>query len=233
MMRKDGRGADELRPMTIDKDFLTYAAGSRLIVVGQTRVLCAVSVEEDVPTFLRDKEQGWITAEYGMLPCATHTRNPREAVRGQKGRTLEIQRLIGRTLRAMVDLTQIGKRTFRIDCDVLQADGGTRTASVTGAALALADALHGLVQRGALAELPPILPVAAVSVGIVAGEPFLDLDYEEDSQASVDANFVMTGQGEFVEIQSTGESRPFTEEEFLAMTRLARKGIDQMFGRWW
>jgi len=200
--------------------------------MGHTHVVCAVTVEEQVPPFLKDSGKGWITAEYGMLPCSTSSRMAREAAKGRSGRTYEIQRLIGRSLRMMVDLSLLGERTFRIDCDVLNADGGTRTASITGAALALRAAIQDLVSRGLLAEMPPILPVAAISVGIVDGEVLLDLDYFEDSSAEVDANFVMAGDGSFIEMQATAEGKPFTRSDSEAMADLAWKGIQELFGYW-
>lgn len=202
-----------------------------LIRTGNTHVLCAVTIEETVPPFLKDRGQGWITAEYAMLPCATSTRHRRETT-GQSGRSLEIQRLIGRSLRMMVDLTAIGERTLRVDCDVLNADGGTRTASITGAALAVRDALVKLAGDGRLPALPAILPVAAVSVGMVHGQPLLDLDYQEDSAAEADANFVMTGDGRWIEVQSTAEGQPFAHADLLAMMELARKGIGELFRLW-
>jgi ribonuclease PH len=231
-MRSDNRGPDSLRPISIERDFQPQADASILIRIGNTHVICGVSIEESVPPFLKDSGQGWITAEYGMLPCATSTRSRRESVGGRSGRTHEIQRLIGRSLRMMVDLKAIGERTLRVDCDVLNADGGTRTASITGAALAVRNALGCLVVDGKLAKMPAILPVAAVSVGIVGGIAMLDLDYAEDSQAEVDANFVRAGDGRWIEIQSTAESTPFSNEAFLALSELARKGIQELFDLW-
>ena len=231
-MRSDNRAPDSLRPVSIERDFQPQADASILIRMGNTHVICGVSIEESVPPFLKDSGQGWITAEYGMLPCATSTRNRRESVGGRSGRTYEIQRLIGRSLRMMVDLKTIGERTLRVDCDVLNADGGTRTASITGAALAVRNALGRLVVDGKLAKMPAILPVAAVSVGIVDGVPMLDLDYAEDSRAEVDANFVMAGDGRWIEIQSTAEDTPFSNEAFLALSELARKGIQELFDLW-
>ncbi len=230
-MRTNNRAADQLRPLSLEYNFQSQAAGSVLIRLGNTHVLCAVSVEEEVPPFLRGKGQGWITAEYGMLPGSTNTRNRRET-KGQSGRTMEIQRLIGRSLRMMVDLKAIGERTLRVDCDVLNADGGTRTASITGAALALRAALRGLVAKGLLAELPPLLPVAAVSVGVREGECLLDLDYGEDSSAEVDANFVMTGEGKLIEVQGSAEGAPFGREDFLAMLDLAGQGVQELLQPW-
>ncbi len=231
MTRSDNRSADSLRDVSLVWDFQPGAYASLLIRMGGTHVICGVSVEEKVPPFLKDTGKGWITAEYGMLPCATNSRYRRE-IGGRSGRTYEIQRLIGRSLRMMVDLSQIGERTLRIDCDVLNADGGTRTASITGGALALRHALQKLVAGGKLAEMPEILPVAAISVGIVDGEAFLDLDYSEDSRAEVDANFVMSGDGRWIEIQSTAEGSPFSSETFLSMTGLAEKGINELFQLW-
>jgi ribonuclease PH len=207
------------------------ADGSVLIRMGNTHVICGVSVEEKVPPFLKDSGQGWITAEYGMLPCATNSRYRRET-NGLSGRTMEIQRLIGRSLRMMVDLKSIGERTIRVDCDVLNADGGTRTASITGGALAVKDALKKLVAEGRLATLPVIMPVAAISAGILNGEAILDLDYTEDSSAETDANFVMAGNGRWIEIQATAEGQPFTEESYLAMAKYAQKGIEELFLLW-
>ena len=231
-MRKDNRAPDSLRPVSIERDFQPQADASILIRMGNTHVICGVSIEETVPPFLKDSGQGWITAEYGMLPCATSTRGRRESVSGKSGRTHEIQRLIGRSLRMMVDLKTIGERTLRIDCDAINADGGTRTASITGAALAVRNALGRLVVDGKLAKMPAILPVAAVSAGIVDGVPMLDLDYAEDSRAQVDANFVMAGDGRWIEIQSTAEETPFSNEAYLALSELARKGIQELFDLW-
>lgn len=230
-MRSEGRAADELRNVSIDRGIQPQADGSVLIKTGNTHVICGVSVEENVPPFLKGSGQGWITAEYGILPCATNTRYRREN-KGQSGRTLEIQRLIGRSLRMMVDLSTIGERTLRVDCDVLNADGGTRTASITGAALALADTFDSLVQRGDLENAPAITPVAAISVGLLNGAALLDLDYREDSAAETDANFVMSGDGRWIEIQSTAEKQPFAEQSFLAMMALAQKGCGELFELW-
>lgn len=232
MIRSESRSTDSLRDVSLVWDFQPGADASLLIRMGGTHVICGVSVEEKVPPFLKDSGKGWITAEYGMLPCATSSRYKREVVGGRSGRTYEIQRLIGRSLRMMVDLSQIGERTLRIDCDVLNADGGTRTASITGGALTLRHALQKLVAGGKLAEMPEILPVAAISVGIVDGVPCLDLDYSEDSKAEVDANFVMSGDGRWIEIQSTAEGSPFSSEAFLSMTGLAEKGINELFQLW-
>jgi ribonuclease PH len=230
-MRTSDRPADHLRPVSIEWGFQPQADASVLIRMGNTHVLCAVTIEETVPPFLKDKGQGWITAEYSMLPCATSTRHRRETS-GQSGRTLEIQRLIGRSLRMMVDLKSIGERTLRVDCDALNADGGTRTASITGAALAVRAALEKLVGDGRLAAMPEVLPVAAVSVGIVEGRPLLDLDYAEDSAAEADANFVMAGDGRWIEVQSTAEGVPFSHDHLLAMAELAGKGIKELFHLW-
>jgi len=231
-MRADNRAADELRRVEIEYGVQLSAAGSVFIRMGNTHVLCGVSVEDKIPPFLRDSGQGWITAEYGMLPCATHSRGRREAVSGRGGRTYEIQRLIGRSLRMMVDLKDLGEHTLRIDCDVVNADGGTRCASITGAALALRMALQKMVENGKLAAMPEILPVAAVSAGIVDGTPLLDLDYSEDSTAEVDTNFVMAGDGRWIEVQATAEGKPFAPEHFLEMSRLAHKGILDLLTSW-
>ncbi len=228
--RPSGRAADELRPVTCTTRFVKHAEGSALIEFGHTRVLCTASVEETVPPFLRGKGQGWVTAEYGMLPRSTHTRSPREAAKGkQSGRTQEIQRLIGRALRALVDLRALGERTITLDCDVLPADGGTRTASITGGYIALAQACEGLVQRRLLTASPIHGQVAAVSVGIVGGTPVLDLDYVEDSQAETDMNVVMNNGGAFVEVQGTAEGHAFRRHELDAMLDLAATGIGQLF----
>ncbi|MDO5674350.1 MAG: ribonuclease PH [bacterium] len=231
--RSDNRAADSLRPLKVEYGFQPHAEGSVLISMGATQVLCAVSVEDRVPPFLVGKEQGWITAEYGMLPRATHSRGRREAVSGIGGRTYEIQRLIGRSLRMMVDLRQLGRHTLRVDCDVLNADGGTRCASITGAALALRAALTAMVAEQKLAAMPALLPVAAVSAGIVEGRPILDLDYSEDSTAEVDANFVMAGDGRWIEVQSTAEGAPFAPEQFSALAALAATGLKEIFARLW
>ncbi len=215
-----------MRPVRITTNYLMTAEGSALIEVGHTRVLCAASVEETVPQFLRGSGRGWVTAEYSMLPRATATRTPREVTKGRpSGRTLEIQRLIGRSLRSVVDMAALGDRTVIVDCDVLQADGGTRTASITGAYVALVQALQKLVKYGALKSLPVTQPVAATSVGILRGEPLLDLCYEEDSAAEVDMNLVMTGSGRFVELQATAEKTPFDDAQLEQMIALARRGI--------
>jgi ribonuclease PH len=231
-MRKNGRQDNELRPIAIDKNFQPHADGSILIKMGDTHVVCSALVEEKVPPFLENSDQGWITAEYGMLPWATHTRTQREAARGRSGRTYEVQRLIGRSLRMMVDLAGLGPRTIRIDCDVIRADGGTRTAAITGAALVINDIIHNLYNDGKLTELPVITPLAAISVGIVDGRPLLDLDYEEDSRAEVDANFVMCKDGRLVEVQCTAEGAPFSREDFKHLSNLAFRGISQIFTHW-
>jgi ribonuclease PH len=229
LMRRNGRSADALRPVRFTRSFTSHAEGSVLVEFGATRVLCTASIEDGVPPFLRGRGQGWVTAEYGMLPRATHTRSPREAARGkQSGRTQEIQRLIGRSLRAAVDLQALGERTVTIDCDVLQADGGTRTAAITGGFLALADACECLRARGLLASTPLHGQIAAVSVGIVRGEPLLDLDYAEDSEAETDMNVVMNNGGGFVEVQGTAEGHAFRRHEFDALLNLAASGIGQL-----
>lgn len=226
------RAADAMRPVEIIDNIQPQACASLMIKMGNTQVICAVSVENSVPPFLRDSGQGWITAEYGMLPTSTNTRMKREAVKGRSGRTYEIQRLIGRSLRMMVDLKTLGEKTFRIDCDVINADGGTRTAAITGAALALHRAIRTEFEKGNLAKMPDILPIAAISAGIVDGQVLLDLEYSEDSNAEVDANFVMTGDGRWIEAQSTAEGQPFTPEEFTAISDLARKGINELLALW-
>jgi ribonuclease PH len=227
--RPSGRRPDELRTVRLQRGFTRHAEGSVLVEFGDTRVLCTASVEERVPPFLRDTGKGWVTAEYGMLPRATNTRTDREAARGkQSGRTQEIQRLIGRALRAVVDLPALGPRTIQIDCDVLQADGGTRTAAITGGFVALHDALTFLKNKNLLASLPLKDFVAAVSVGIYQGAPLLDLDYAEDSSCDTDMNVVMTGAGRFVEMQGTAEGAPFTRAEADALLALAQKGIAEL-----
>jgi len=231
-MRSNNRKADELRQVTVERGIQPGADASVLIKMGGTHVICAVTIEAGVPPFLRDKGQGWITAEYGMLPCATHGRNNREAVRGRAGRTYEIQRLIGRSLRMMVDLDALGENTLRIDCDVINADGGTRCASITGAALALRDAVRLLPERGLIAELPNLTPVAAVSVGMKDGEALLDLDYSEDASTDADANFVMTVDKRLIEVQCTAEKKPLVPAQFEAMQRLAESGLERLFALW-
>ncbi|MBI4200346.1 MAG: ribonuclease PH [Chloroflexi bacterium] len=225
--RIDGRAPDQARKTVILPGFQVFAEGSALIEVGQTKVLCAATVEERVPSFLRGSAKGWVTAEYGMLPRSTLSRTPRDEG-GQRGRTSEIQRLIGRSLRAVTDLEALGERTIILDCDVLQADGGTRTAAITGAYVALYQALLHLVHQGALRSLPVRASVAAISVGVVDGERLLDLCYEEDARAQVDFNVVMTDRGEFVELQGTAEGRPFPQEVSDQLVALARKGIESM-----
>ena len=229
MSRPDDRASDQLRPVTLNRNWTIHAEGSVLVEFGQTRVLCTASVEESVPAFLRGKGQGWVTAEYGMLPRSTHTRSAREAARGkQSGRTLEIQRLIGRSLRAVVDLKALGERTITIDCDVLQADGGTRTASIAGGYVALAQACRGLERRRLLSRTPLHGQVAAVSVGIVDGTAVLDLDYAEDSRAEVDMNVVMNDGGAFIEVQGTAEGHAFRRHELDAMLALAAGGVERI-----
>ncbi len=230
MKRADGRAYDELRPVRIIPGFQSFAEGSVLIEVGKTRVLCSVSVEERVPGFLRGGGSGWITAEYSMLPRATITRTPRDSSLGRvAGRSQEIQRLIGRSLRAITDLSALGERTFIIDCDVLQADGGTRTAAITGAYVALYHAMQTLANMGVLSSIPLEGAVAATSAGIVHSYMLLDLCYDEDCNAAVDFNVVMTSQGEFVEIQGTAEGKPFSRENIDSLLSLAEKGIKQLF----
>ena len=225
-MRPDGRHAEAMRPVMITRDFLRHAEGSVLVTVGETKVICTASVEDRVPQFLRETGQGWVTAEYGMLPRSTKTRTPREGSTGRpSGRTFEIQRLVGRSLRGVTDLSALGERTIWIDCDVIQADGGTRTAAITGAYIALADALHTLRQNGRIASLPLKDFVAATSVGIVGGAVVLDLCYAEDSIADVDMNVVMTGTGKFIEVQGTAEETPFDRSQLDAMLDLAASGI--------
>ncbi len=228
-LRPSGRAPNELRALSFVRGYTEHAEGSVLVAFGGTRVLCTASIEEGVPSFLRGAGQGWVTAEYGMLPRATHTRSAREAARGkQSGRTQEIQRLIGRALRAVVDLKGLGERTVTIDCDVLQADGGTRTAAITGAWVALRQCCDYLLEEKLIKADPILDQVAAISCGIYEGQPVLDLDYEEDSNAEADANFVLTGSGAIVEIQATGEKRGFSVEEFEALFGLARGGISEL-----
>ena len=223
-MRPSGRIASELRQVKFTRNVTMHAAGSVLVEFGNTKVICTASVENSVPGFMRGRGEGWITAEYGMLPGATNTRNDREAARGkQNGRTVEIQRLIGRSLRAMVDMTKLGERTIRLDCDVIQADGGTRTASITGAAVALVDALKKIDAESALVAL-----VASVSVGIYNNTPVLDLDYAEDSKAQTDMNVVCLGSGGFIELQGTGEGAPFSGDELQQLIALAEKGTSEL-----
>ena len=230
--RSDNRAPDQLRPVNILPDYIPTAEGSVLIEVGNTRVICTASIEESVPAFLRNTGKGWVTAEYGMLPRSTLTRSARESARGRiAGRTHEIQRLIGRSLRAVTDLEKLGERSILIDCDVIQADGGTRTASITGAFVALGLALEKLVEAGTLPAVPLKDFVAAVSAGIVDGEPLLDLAYEEDSRADVDMNFVMTAGNKFVEVQATAEHQVFDEAQLEAMIALARQGLQSLLAK--
>jgi ribonuclease PH len=232
MMRPSRRQPDELRAIAIERRYTRHAEGSVLIAFGDTRVICTASVEEGVPGFLKGRGRGWVTAEYGMLPRSTHTRTDREAARGkQSGRTQEIQRLIGRSLRAVIDLEALGERTVKLDCDVIQADGGTRTASVTGAFVALHDAVGTLLERGVLAASPIRDFVAAVSVGLYEGAPILDLDYAEDSGCDTDMNVVMTGSGGFVEVQGTAEGHPFSAAQMQALIALAQRGIAQLIAK--
>jgi ribonuclease PH len=227
--RPSGRAPDELRPIRITRHFTRHAEGSVLVEFGDTRVLCTASVEETIPSFLRNTGRGWITAEYGMLPRSTHTRSKREAATGkQGGRTLEIQRLIGRALRAVIDLKALGERTITVDCDVLQADGGTRTASITGGYVALVDAVDTLVRKGVLRDSPVHGQVAAVSVGIWSGVPVLDLDYAEDSEAETDMNVVMNNGGGFIEVQGTAEGHAFRRNELDELLNLAANGIGRL-----
>jgi ribonuclease PH len=228
-MRIDQRNPGDLRPIKVTIDYLMTAEGSALIEAGNTRVLCAASIEETVPAFLRGSGKGWVTAEYSMLPRATATRTAREVSKGRaSGRTMEIQRLIGRSLRSVVDLAALGERSVILDCDVLQADGGTRTTAITGAYIAMSAALRQLVRFGALKKSPVRDFVAATSVGVIGGTPMLDLCYQEDSQADVDMNVVMTGSGRFVEVQATAEKTPFDQEQLDRLLALARTGIDQL-----
>ena len=227
--RPDGRACDALRPVEIIRRFTKYAEGSVLMCAGDTRVLCTASVTEGVPGFLRGKGEGWVTAEYGLLPRSTGTRTDREAARGkQTGRTQEIQRLIGRSLRAVVDRRKLGEHTIQIDCDVLQADGGTRCASITGAWVALRDAVDWMLERGMIEEDPILAQVSAVSVGMWSGEPVLDLNYIEDSASDTDMNVVMTSAGRYVEIQGTAEGEPFSEDELGSLLALAKKGNGEL-----
>ena len=230
MTRPSNRDADQLRPITINKNFTLHAEGSVLIECGNTKVLCNASIENKVPHFLKGKGQGWITAEYGMLPRSTHSRMGREAARGkQSGRTQEIQRLIGRSLRAAIDLKKLGENTITIDCDVIQADGGTRTASITGAFVALEDAIKKFMADGLIKKNPIKHHIAAVSVGIYQDNPVLDLDYIEDSNAETDMNVVMTDTGKFIEVQGTAEGEPFDFDELNEMLELAKNGIRELF----
>jgi len=232
VFRSDNRAPDQMRPVNIVPDFISTAEGSVLIEIGNTRVICTASVEETVPQFLRNSGKGWITSEYAMIPRATLTRTPRESARGRiGGRTHEIQRLIGRSLRAVADLTRLGERTIFIDCDVIQADGGTRTASITGAFVALGLALERLVEAGTLTSAPLRDFVAATSIGVVDGEILLDLNYEEDSRAEVDMNLVMTGGKKIVEVQGTAEQHPFDDTQLRKMMELARRGIESLIAK--
>src|SRR5499425_3019068 len=232
IFRSDNRAAEQMRPVNITPDFVSTAEGSALIEVGNTRVICTASIDETVPSFLKGSGKGWITAEYSMLPRSTLTRTPREASRGrQSGRTHEIQRLIGRALRAVVDMRLLGERTITLDCDVIQADGGTRTASITGAFVALGLAMEKLVEAGTLSAAPIRDYVAAVSVGMVEGSILLDLCYEEDSQAEVDLNFVMTGGHKIVEVQATAEQHPFDDNQLKQMMELAGRGIESIIAK--
>lgn len=225
-MRSFKRNDDELRPIDFRRQFTKHAEGSVLVISGETQVICNATIDETVPSFLKGKGQGWVTAEYGMLPRSTNTRMGREAARGkQSGRTQEIQRLIGRSLRAIINLEKLGERTIHIDCDVIQADGGTRTASISGSYIALHDAINYLLKEKKLAETPIIDSVAAISVGIMNDKALLDLDYAEDSKCDTDMNFVMTGSGDFVEIQGTAEGKPFSKKEMDELTKIAQKGI--------
>nr|WP_300988877.1 ribonuclease PH [Thiocapsa sp.] len=229
LVRPSGRRPDELRPIRLTRGFTRHAEGSVLVEFGETRVLCTASVESQVPPFLKGQGKGWVTAEYGMLPRATDTRSPREAARGkQGGRTLEIQRLIGRSLRAAMDLSALGERSITLDCDVLQADGGTRTASITGAWVALRDAIDGLLARGEITTDPLRTQIAAVSVGILQGVALLDLDYAEDAGAQTDMNLVMDGEGRFVEVQGTAEGVPFSRAELDALIAIGAAGIREI-----
>lgn len=229
MARIDGRMNDALRPVKMTKDYIMHPQGSVLIEMGNTKVICTAMIEEKVPPFLKGSGKGWVTAEYGMLPASTQTRKIRDAAKGKiDGRSQEIQRLIGRALRSIVNLEKLGERTIWIDCDVIQADGGTRTASITGSFVALMLALGKMKESGVIAEIPVTDYVAAVSVGVVGDEPMLDLCYEEDSRAEVDMNLVMTGSGKFIEIQGTGEERPFDQAELTEMLRLGDKGIREL-----
>jgi ribonuclease PH len=228
-MRPSKRAPDELRPVRITRNYTKHAEGSVLVEFGDTRVLCNATIEERIPPFLKGKGEGWVTAEYGMLPRSTNSRMNREAARGrQGGRTMEIQRLIGRSLRAVMDMKALGERSITIDCDVIQADGGTRTASITGGYVALADAVASLLDKKALKKNPITGQVASVSVGIYQGTPVLDLDYPEDCSAETDMNIVMNGAGDFIEVQGTAEGHPFNQGELDAMLTLARQGIEQL-----
>ncbi len=230
--RSDNRTPEQMRPVKIVPEFISTAEGSALIEIGNTRVICTASVEETVPSWMRNSGRGWVTSEYAMIPRSTLTRTPRESARGRiGGRTHEIQRLIGRALRGVVDLKQLGERTIWIDCDVIQADGGTRTASITGSFIALGMAMQKLVEAGTLSAAPLRDYIAAISVGIVDGEILLDLNYEEDSRAEVDMNFVMTGSRKMVEVQATAEQRPFDDDQLRRMLELAKKGVEALVAK--
>jgi ribonuclease PH len=228
-MRNGNRKPDQIRPVAMTRNYIKHADGSVLIAYGDTQVICTASIKEQVPPFLRDKGQGWLTAEYGMLPCSTNERMQREAARGkQSGRTMEIQRLIGRALRAVVDLKKLGERTIQIDCDVIQADGGTRTASITGAFVALHDAVQKLLNQQLIGTTPIRDHVAAISAGVYQGVPILDLDYQEDSSCGTDMNVVMTGEMGLVEVQGTAEGQPFSRQELDAMLDMSQRGIQAL-----
>lgn len=228
-MRENGRAWNEIRPFKVSLNYLVHPLGSVLVEMGKTKVICAVSIEEGVPPFLKNSGRGWLTAEYSMLPGSTHSRNKRESTQGRVGgRTHEIQRLIGRSLRSVIDPILLGERTVYVDCDVIQADGGTRTASITGSSIAMVDAFRKLQREGQIREFPVRDYLSAVSVGIVDGKVFLDLDYEEDSKAQVDMNFVMTGGGRFIEVQGTAEKMPFDKPMLLEMMNLAERGIAEL-----
>ncbi|MBN9413146.1 MAG: ribonuclease PH [Candidatus Paracaedimonas acanthamoebae] len=228
-MRPSGRSTSQLRDIRLEPNYAKYAEGSCLVRFGNTHVLCTATIEDKVPPFVKGTGSGWITAEYGMLPRATQVRTDREAARGkQTGRTQEIQRLIGRSLRSVLNLTALGERQIKIDCDVIQADGGTRTASITGAYVALHQAIDKLLKGGTLKQNPLVDQVAAISCGIYQGHPVLDLDYDEDSQAEADANFVLTGKGQIIEVQATAEKTPFDQHDFEALMELARSGVDKL-----
>jgi ribonuclease PH len=229
MLRLDGRGFDQIRPLKITRNFMKYAEGSCLIEIGETKVICSASIEEKVPPFLKNSGKGWVTAEYGMLPRSCETRSQRDSTKGQvNGRSQEIQRLVGRSVRAIADLNSIGERTIWLDCDVLQADGGTRTASVTGAFVAFIDALNVLKKDGVVKKLPYTDVIGAISLGVVMGEELLDLNYHEDSNAQVDMNVVMTASGRIVEVQTTAEQCPYTRNRFNNLIDLATKGVEEV-----
>jgi len=228
-MRPSGRTPDQMREVSFTRNFTKHAEGAVLVSFGDTKVICTASVDNRQPRWMREEKRGWITAEYGMLPRSTHSRMGREAARGkQGGRTMEIQRLIGRALRASVDLEKLGSRTITLDCDVIQADGGTRTASISGAFVAMSEAINGLITEGKLQESPMLANVASISVGIHEGTPVLDLDYDEDSSAETDMNVVMNADGKFIEVQGTAEGAPFSNDEMNAMLALAEKGINEI-----